>query len=73
MASRTHTVTSGESMGLKAPGLLTFMFAVVLTVTVLIVHFFGGNVPLLKEPTHHFYVLLFAQVLLIAGCVTRGM
>ena len=73
MTARSHTLSTGDGMGLKAPGLLTFMTSVVLTVIVLLVHFFGGNVPLLKDPAHHLYVLLFAQALLIAGCVTRGL
>lgn len=60
-------------MGLKAPGILTFMLSVILTVTVLIVHFFHADIPVLKEAATHFYAMLVAQVILVLGCIMRGL
>jgi hypothetical protein len=57
-------------MTLKAPGILTFMFAVILTVCVLVVKFFGAEIPFIKG--HEFWVLLGSQVILILGCIIRG-
>jgi hypothetical protein len=62
-----------SDMGLKAPGIVTFMLSVILTVTVLIVHFFGADVPLLKDTATHFYALLIAQLILVVGCIMRGL
>jgi hypothetical protein len=58
-------------MGLKAPGILTFMVSVVLTVTVLITKFFGAEIPFLVG--NEFWVLLAAQVILVFGCIMRGL
>lgn len=58
-------------MGLKAPGILTFMLSVIITVVVLIVMFFGANIPLLKG--NEFWALLLAQLVLVLGCIMRGM
>jgi hypothetical protein len=58
-------------MGLKPPGILTFMVAVILTVCVLVVRFFGAQIPFING--HEFWVLLAAHVVLIAGCVVRGL
>lgn len=58
-------------MGLKAPGILTFMLSVVLTVTVLIMKFFGAAIPFFNG--NEFWVLLLAQVILVLGCIMRGL
>jgi hypothetical protein len=58
-------------MGLKAPGILTFMLSVIITVIVLVVMFFGANIPLLKG--NEFWALLAAQLILVMGCIMRGM
>ncbi len=58
-------------MGLKAPGILTFMLSVVLTVTVLIMKFFGADIPLLQG--NEFWALLLAQIILVLGCIMRGL
>ncbi|MDX2287621.1 MAG: hypothetical protein NW217_02190 [Hyphomicrobiaceae bacterium] len=55
-------------MGLKAPGLITFLLSVILTVTVLIVKFFNAEVPLLVG--NEFWALLVAHVLLVSACLT---
>ncbi|KWT66699.1 MULTISPECIES: hypothetical protein [Hyphomicrobium] len=58
-------------MGLKAPGILTFMLSVILTVTVLIIKFFGADIPFITG--NEFWALLFAQFMLILGCIMRGL
>lgn len=58
-------------MGLKAPGILTFMISVILTVTVLIIKFFGAEIPLITG--NEFWALLAAQIVLILGCIMRGL
>ncbi len=58
-------------MVLKAPGILTFMVSIVLTVTVLIMKFFGAEIPFLIG--NEFWVLLLAQAILVLGCAMRGL
>jgi len=58
-------------MGLKAPGILTFTLSIVLTVTVLIMRFFGAEIPFLVG--NEFWALLLAQVILVLGCTMRGL
>ena len=58
-------------MGLKAPGILTFMLSVILVVVAIIARFFGANIPVISG--HEFYVLLLAHLLLVLGCMMRGM
>jgi len=58
-------------MGLKAPGILTFMISVILTVTVLIIKFFGAEIPLITG--NEFWALLLAQIILVLGCIMRGL
>lgn len=58
-------------MVLKAPGILTFMVSIVLTVTVLIMKFFGAEIPFLIG--NEFWVLFLAQAILVLGCVMRGL
>ncbi|CFX59920.1 conserved protein of unknown function [Candidatus Filomicrobium marinum] len=58
-------------MGLKAPGIITFLIAIILTVTVLIMKFFDAKIPFLEN--REFWVLLFSHFLLILGCLTRGL
>lgn len=57
-------------MSLKAPGILTFLISVIIVVIVLMVRFFGATVPGLTGG-HEFWGLLLAQVILVAGCVTK--
>lgn len=58
------------TMGLKAPGILTFMLSVILMVCVLVVKYFGAEIPGLVG--HEFYALLVAHVILVVGCVVKG-
>jgi hypothetical protein len=58
-------------MGLKAPGILTLMVSVILTVVVLIMKVFGAQIPFFNG--NEFWVLLAAQVILVLGCTMRGL
>jgi hypothetical protein len=58
-------------MTLKAPGILTFMLSVILVVVVMVVKFFGAEIPLLVG--REFYALLAAHALLVTGCLMRGL
>lgn len=58
-------------MGLvKQPSLLTFLFAIVIGGLALVSHF-GIAVPELKN--YSFWVMTAAYVLLVMGCVFRGL
>ncbi len=58
-------------MGLKAPSIMTFLVAIILTVTVLIMKFFDAKIPFLED--REFGVLLVAHFILIFGCLMRGL
>ena len=58
-------------MTLHAPGILTFMISVILVVVALITKFFEASIPLVSG--HEFWVVLGAQVLLVFGCILRGL
>ena len=57
-------------MVLKAPGIITFVLSIVLTVCVLVVKFFGAQIPLMLG--NEFWFLLLAQVALLLGSIRRG-
>lgn len=67
MAMRESSMT----MGLKAPGILTFMLSVILVVCVLIAKFFGAVIPFVSG--NELWVVLLAQVILVLGCIMRGL
>ncbi len=58
-------------MTLKSPGILTFMISVILVVCALITKFFGAAIPLVSG--HEFWVVLLAHLLLVFGCILRGL
>lgn len=58
-------------MVLKSPGILTFMLSVILTVLALVTMFSGAIIPYITG--QEFWVLLVAQVVLILGCIMRGL
>jgi hypothetical protein len=58
-------------MHLKAPGILTFLISIILVVMILMIKFFGANVPFLKD--HEFWGLLLAHLILVGGCMLRNM
>lgn len=57
-------------MALKAPGILTFMLSVILVVCVVVVKFYGAKIPLLEG--QEFWALLTAHLVLVLGCLIRG-
>ena len=57
-------------MALKAPGIITFMLSVILVVCVLVVKYFGAVIPMLNG--HEFWALLTAHLILVLGCLLRG-
>lgn len=57
-------------MGLSAPGIITFMISVILTVCALVAKLFDAQIPLIQG--HEFWALLAAQVVLAIGCVVRS-
>jgi hypothetical protein len=58
-------------MVLKAPGIITFILSIILTVCVLVVKFFGAQIPLMLG--NEFWFLLLAHVILLLGCIMRGL
>ncbi|MGE3065965.1 MAG: hypothetical protein AB7K67_10275 [Hyphomicrobiaceae bacterium] len=60
-------------MGLKAPGILIFLISVILALAVLFARFFGATIPLLTGESYQFYGLLAAYVVLLLGCIMRGL
>ena len=58
-------------MALKAPGIITFLISIILTVTVLISRFFNAEIPFLQN--NEFWALLFAQALLLLACLSRAL
>lgn len=58
-------------MALKAPGILTYMLSVILTVLALVTYFFGASIPYITG--QEFWVLVVAQIVLVFGCIMRGL
>lgn len=58
-------------MALKAPGILTFMLSVIMTVLALVTYFFGASIPFITD--QEFWVLLVAEIVLVFGCIMRGL
>lgn len=57
-------------MGLKPPGILSFMLSVIIVVCVLIVKFFGAAIPMVNG--NEFWLLLLAHLILVLGCTIKG-
>jgi hypothetical protein len=60
-------------MALKAPGILIFLISIILALAVLFTKFFGSTIPMLSGETTQFYGLLAAYVILVLGCIMRGL
>ena len=67
----TLTSTECAPMVLKAPGILTFMLSVILTVLALATRIFGASI--LYISGNELWVILLAQVILVFGCIMRGL
>ena len=64
-----YAVESSQRMGLKAPGMLTFLVSLVIMLAVLGAKYFGASIPGLTHDTTQFAGLLGAYVLLMLGCL----
>jgi hypothetical protein len=68
---RACATEGGHIMVLKSPGIITFILSIVLTVLVLVAKFFGAQIPLMQG--NEFWFLLLAHVILLLGCIMRGL
>lgn len=59
------------NVGLKAPGIITFMISVILAVVVLVSTFFKADIPGLSG--NEFWALLISYTILMFGCLMRGL
>jgi hypothetical protein len=60
-------------MGLKAPGMLTFLVSLILALAVLFAKFFNATIPGLAGETTQFIGLFLAYGILMLGCVLRSL
>ena len=60
-------------MALKAPGILVFLLSIILSLAVLFARYFGATVPFLTGDVTQFYGMLAAYVILVLGCIMRGL
>jgi hypothetical protein len=61
------------AMALKAPGIIVFTLSIVLSLAVLFSRFFGAHVPYLTGDTTQFYAMWAAYLVLMMGCIMRGL
>jgi hypothetical protein len=60
-------------MALKAPGILIFTLSIIVSLAVLFSRFFGATVPYLTGDATQFYAMWAAYLVLVLGCVMRGL
>lgn len=60
-------------MALKAPGIIVFLLSVVLCLAVLFARYFGSTIPFLTGDTTQFYAMGGAYLILLLGCIMRGL
>ena len=71
--AETHQITEAStSMGLKAPGMITFLISFIVMMAVMFAKFFGAQIPGLNEHTQ-FAGLLVAYLVLALGCLVRSL
>jgi len=71
--AETHQLMEANTrMGLKAPGLLTFLLSFVIMMAVLFAKFFGAKIPMLNEQTE-FVGLILAYIILASGTLLRSL
>jgi hypothetical protein len=63
----------GRAMALKAPGILIFLVSMIVALAVLFARYFGATVPFLTGDATQFYAMLGAYVVLVLGCIMRGL
>jgi hypothetical protein len=66
-----QAVETTNRMGLKAPGLLTFLVSFVIMLAVLASKYFSASIPGLTGEVTQFAGLLIAYVILVLGCLMR--
>ncbi|MET0638709.1 MAG: hypothetical protein ABWZ19_01695 [Hyphomicrobium sp.] len=71
MRVRLRGEEGAHDMGLKTPGIITFMLSVILTVIVLMSKFFGAEIPGITG--NESWAMLGAYTILMLGCMVRGM
>lgn len=71
MRARFRSEEGIGHVGLKAPSIITFMLSVILAVIVLMSIFFGAEIPGLKN--NELWALLLSYVILMLGCMVRGL
>jgi heme/copper-type cytochrome/quinol oxidase subunit 3 len=71
-APTQHLTEASTHMGLKAPGMITFLLSFVLMMAVVFAKFFGARVPFLNENTE-VTGLFIAYMILSAGCLVRSL
>ena len=60
-------------MGLKAPGLLTFLLSFVIMLAVMAAKYFSATIPGLTGDVTQFAGLLIAYLILVMGCIFRAL
>lgn len=60
-------------MALKAPGILIFLLSVILSLAVLFARYFGASIPFLTGEATQFYAMGAAYLILVLGCIMRGL
>lgn len=68
-----HAVDQGNRMGLKAPGLLTFLISLIVMLAVLAARYFNATIPGLEGNITQFAGLLVAYFILMFGCLFRAL
>ena len=72
-AETIHVVDTSSRMGLKAPSMLTFLLSLIIMMAVLFAKYFGASIPGLTHDVTQFAGLLVAYILLLMGCLFRGL
>ena len=68
-----HALEGTNRMGLKAPGLLTFLLSFVIMLAVMFAKYFGASIPGLTGDVTQFAGLLIAYLILVMGCIFRAL
>ena len=71
-ADNHQMMETSSHMGLKAPGLITFLLSFIVMMAVMFAKFFGAQIPGLNEQTQ-FAGLLLAYAVLALGCLLRSL
>ena len=72
-AEAVQMVETTNRMGLKAPGILTFIISLTVMLAVMFAKYFGATIPGLTGEATQFAGLLGAYGVLMIGCLIRGL